>query len=716
MNLFLKTFGGAVLKDSSGRVVEIAPKEMGLLVLMRLYAPETRREAVRFLWQGVKGDGGNSLSQALTPLRPIFKDLPKGKGRFVWPGRDQLDCDVDILKRGETDPDARREAIAAYTGIFLKDFRVEEGEEEFRRWVQQRQDEFEVLYRRLWQQEAADAEERRDWARLEALGRRAMELDPYWQPAPAALVRALAGMGDADAAHRCFATVRAQLEADCGEDTLEEVLLEAGSRIDTWAALARSASPDVGDSPAEVPAQPESSPDARAPVAPAPPREAASRKKSPRVAAVLGGTAVLLLASLLLVRGRGPDEPRGASAPIQVAGRGSPAPAKAPFCRPDEIRALLVEQDFKADPANVLPPNFHFTTVWHLQNAGRCTWPASLRLNRVGAKPLSISDRDILAQRVVAPGDTILFPSPMISPPDSGLHSERWQLVDSAGRPIALAAGQRSLAARVRVLVGSPPPCRPEETRLELVTRGYPDDWAVRSGERFTYEWTFMNRSPACVVDASIALRFVASSPARMSDDTVRHIRVEGQVPPSQGYTFEIPMRAPVRDGTYSEQWQVVHRDGRTIPVQGSPTVGLRLRSRTDPAAIPMPGICRRGEYAVAWMATERPPDGTVVPAGGRLVRKWTLANKGTCTWDRGLRVVYVRSEGGRRTIPVREIPVTRVVPPRASYTFAVPIRVPARGSRYREYWSVVDPYGDTAQVSLVKAFWAEIVVAPAPR
>jgi hypothetical protein len=155
-----------------------------------------------------------------------------------------------------------------------------------------------------------------------------------------------------------------------------------------------------------------------------------------------------------------------------------------------------------------------------------------------------------------------------------------------------------------------------------------------------------------------------------------------------------------------------VYGDGRVIPVQGVRTLTVRLSVRSDVAAVPITRVCGPGEYAVAWMASERPVDGTVVQPGGRVERKWTLANKGSCTWDRGLRLAYVRSEFGRRTLTFREVPITRIVPPRASYTFTVPIQVPRTGTRYREYWAVVTPQGDTAMVSLVKAFWADLNIA----
>ncbi|HEX8245435.1 MAG TPA: bacterial transcriptional activator domain-containing protein, partial [Longimicrobium sp.] len=239
--LFLKTFGGAVLKDSSGRVVDLQPKPLALLVLLRLAAPASRRELERFLWHGVRGDTGNSLSQALGPLRRYFPDLPKGKGSILWAGRERLACDVDILREGERDPAAAGRAVFAYEGVFFKDFRTEEGEEEFRHWMQQRQDEFESLFRRLWQEEAARAVDAGEWERLEKLARHAVALDRFWQPGHAALVRALASSGNPEAARRYFAGVRRQFEDQHGGFPLDEVLLEAGERIHEWAASSSGA-------------------------------------------------------------------------------------------------------------------------------------------------------------------------------------------------------------------------------------------------------------------------------------------------------------------------------------------------------------------------------------------------------------------------------------------------------------------------------------------
>jgi hypothetical protein len=202
-----------------------------------------------------------------------------------------------------------------------------------------------------------------------------------------------------------------------------------------------------------------------------------------------------------------------------------------------------------------------------------------------------------------------------------------------------------------------------------------------------------------------------------MSDDTIREVRIVGRVPASQGYTFEIPMRAPRRTGTYTETWRLVYGDGRTIPVNGARAISLRPDVRADVSGVAVPALCGPGQYAIAWMATERPQDGIVVPADGRFVRKWTLANKGTCAWDRGgVSLVYVRSVNGARRLPLTRIPTTRVVPPRSSYTFDVPIQVPSSpGLTYEEHWSALDVYGDTLPISLTRTIWAEVKVGPPP-
>ncbi|CAA9329094.1 MAG: hypothetical protein AVDCRST_MAG68-2396 [uncultured Gemmatimonadetes bacterium] len=718
MGLFLKTLGGAVLRDGDGRTIDLPPKPLAVLVLLRLHDFASRRELERLLWQGVAGDTSNSLSQALGALRRYFPDLPRGKGSVSWTGRELLACDVDVLKRGEREPSARWDAIFAYQGIFLKGFRAEVGEGEFRLWVAQRQDELEVLFRRLWEEEVADAVAGERWDQLEKLGRHAVALDRFWQRGHAALVRALASNGNSDAARRHFGGVRRQLEEDeDGGYELEEVLEEAGARIEEWAApspgvralLAEPAEPPMEPVPVSASESDLGAPVVQRKVGAVDDPHVPSRVRRRGVRFVIGGVVVALSALVLLARlpaGREATALRGSHAATTV----SPAAT----CRPGEARAVLVDQDFKADPMNVVPPRRHFTTVWHLQNVGTCAWPASFRLHRDGPKPLSISDRDIPAQRVVPPGDTIQFPSSMVAPADTGVHGESWSLLEEGGRRVPLGGGRPSLAARIRVLAGPPPPCTPAQVEADLETKGYPDDWPVHTGERFTYEWTFMNRGDICAWDGSLALRFVSATPARMSDDSVRELRVESRVPASQGYTFQIPMRAPLRAGTYTETWRLVHGGRRAIPVNEAPTVTLRMDVRDDMSSLPVPAMCGRGQYAVAWMSTERPQDGIVVPANGRFVRKWTLANKGRCTWDRGVSLVHVRSVNGERRLPSRKIPTTRMVAPRSSYTFDVPIQVPGTpGITYEEHWSMVDPFGDTLRISLTPTIWAEVRVGP---
>jgi DNA-binding SARP family transcriptional activator len=725
--LFLRTLGGAALLDADGREVRLQRKQLAVLVLLRLLPAGrlNRAELERLLWLRVPGDPSNSLSQALGPLRDHLPDLSKGKGPLAWPGRHALACDVDVLMAGDGGPEARRAAIAAYRGVFLKDFtsarRPEAGEEEFRHWVDQQQERYEAVFRRLLADEAAEAEGAGCWQEVERLARSAIDVDRHWPHPHALLLRALAGSGQPEAARRHFDALVRQLQADAepGEEVeADPEVADAYAQIDALSAAAAAAAARAR--PAAVPPAPapvrEDPPAARATVeslVPLPaPRGAAerpgthrggrwrTRRLVPLAALGVGGVFALALYGKEAAAGRDRD----AFAAPQPA-------ALAPLCQPGEMRATLVEQDFKADPVNVVQPNTHFTTVWHLQNAGRCTWPASLRLRRISPKVLSISDREIPAQKAVPSGDTIQFPAPMVAPGDTGRFDETWELLDAGGHRVPVGEGRGTLAAAIRVLDGPPPPCRPADVQVQIATRGYVDDSRVRPGSRFTYEWTFMNRAPGCSLDQAYALRFVSASPARMSSPAADQIPITQPVIPSHGYTFEIPMQAPSRPGTFTESWRLVYRDGRTVPIEGFQSAGLRLVVHDDTAAVPEVPYCKPGEYAIAFMNTERPEDESEIPAGTRFVKKWTVANRGRCTWESGLRLHYVRAKGGRRSVEPSDVVVGRPVAPRESYTFSVPIRVPRRPGLYAEYWSAISPAGDTIPISLTKVIWTEVMV-----
>jgi DNA-binding SARP family transcriptional activator len=235
-SFFLKTFGEAVLRDASGHSIALSSKPLALLVLLRLNTPQSRGELMRMLWEDLPGDARNALSQALSVLRRLFPDLPRGKRWAEWSGRDRIVCDVDVLLTGWRDPNARWRAVFAYDGPFLKNFRIAEGEQHFREWIEQQRLKYEQAFRRLWELEVGRAEAEKLWDNLDTLARHAVEVDPLWQPGHAARIRALASNGETDAAHSYYNMVHRILQSQ--NESIHQELYESGLRIDEWATLA----------------------------------------------------------------------------------------------------------------------------------------------------------------------------------------------------------------------------------------------------------------------------------------------------------------------------------------------------------------------------------------------------------------------------------------------------------------------------------------------
>jgi hypothetical protein len=95
-------------------------------------------------------------------------------------------------------------------------------------------------------------------------------------------------------------------------------------------------------------------------------------------------------------------------------------------------------------------------------------------------------------------------------------------------------------------------------------------------------------------------------------------------------------------------------------------------------------------------------PDGTAVRAGSELVKRWSVANEGTCDWDEGYRLVHVDGDG------LLGPDAVALFPARAGSTavWEVVFRAPDEPGTYRSVWQAQAPdgalFGEMVYISVV--------------
>lgn len=673
MSIRLVTFGRPALQVE-GVAKELQSEHLALLAYLlietRAGRPHTREELRDLLWKKVDRKSTPSLtvvSKALSELRDAFGEevgeriLPPYERRIVL--REELESDVGELLDAQKRADRRRDALTGYKGPFLEGLDLGPNYPEWQDWLEGQRKRFETLFLDQSREECEDLLAAREWRQLASVSQHALTQVPTWTAGRGYLSRAA-----------------------------EEIERSELMRREGHEAGSGPAEPEVGVvGPAVLPL-------------PARPRSTFNRIA---VAASLVAAAVVGL--FLFTRDN--TEGSGLSSPLSKA--------MPPLCKPGEARAHRFDQNFKPNVETVMQPGERFSTVWHLQNVGACTWDADYhaqKLRNTGAHPLTLNNLDqISLRRHVGPGDTISISAPMQAPWVEGSAGEDWVLQDDTGKPIPLKDGE-PLRGRIRVLLADRVPiCHRDSVRAEMVGTNYPDNAVLRPGQSFVYTWTVLNRTKGrgCVLDSRYRLRFRSAPNGRLSDPLVTEVPIiDERVIPSYGYAFELPMRAPRRKGDYVEEWYFTDESGVPIPLERGTTTAAAISVSADAVQAPRVKVCGPGEAKADFWNTERITDETLMPLGKRFRKAWTIPNTGDCMWPDGTHFHYSHSEGGPRlsTGPL-EVPLAHPVPPNHTHTFSVPMVARGPLGEHKEHWALHDAEHRVIKMSATEAVWVEINV-----
>jgi DNA-binding SARP family transcriptional activator len=727
---FLCTFGSPTLLDGAGLPESrLRTKDLALLTYLSV---EQRDAYPRGMLAGLfwgdspEGNARHSLSQAISRLTKI------AVGTFET-DHDQLRCilaletDVARLRASVSGEGGGDDEISFYRGDFLEGLVLGEGASEFESWCEAKRAELRLSALDILERHGREAEKAGRWERALRIGSRAVEIDRYWERGHRRIMRAWAGLGESTRALRYYEHLARWLNAEIGgaldpetqalADTVRRQSASAPRGDVPQAVLA----PSTASVPVEVAdgaegdlfhpeAEPDQARDERRDLAPTESRAtSASRttevERKAHVRRPLALAAVLLLAATAYFAGRR-DNPVEGGLTLNQWSASSSGSALSSECEPGEGEAVVVEEVYHYGVR--VRGGRAFTKRWTLQNTGTCTWNNEWRLHYVYSRgdTLSVSRTDIPVMEAVPPNGLYDFSVSMRAPISPGEYEEHWELRDAYGNRVN-PSGSATLAARIVVPARRTSACVAGEARASLLFRKYPDIAAKRVRERFTYTWTLFN-SGECTWDKAVSIHHAATMAARMS--TVDSVPVTRSVSPGQTYTFLVPMQSPRDQGVYNEEWQLRDGNGFTIPIDGAPTIRMRLPVTEAGWLDSVVPVCSRAGVTLR-LLDEDYPDNTAVGPGVAFRKTWTVLNAGNCTLDAQYRLRYVSNADGLLSTSQVDVPIDEMVLPWATYTFTVLMRAPREPGTYREDWQLVDQSSKPISISNWKTLYAQVLV-----
>jgi hypothetical protein len=142
--------------------------------------------------------------------------------------------------------------------------------------------------------------------------------------------------------------------------------------------------------------------------------------------------------------------------------------------------------------------------------------------------------------------------------------------------------------------------------------------------------------------------------------------------------------------------------------IEISPTPAGVITNTTTP--LPGPPGCT----VSAQLASENPPDGTLLKPGEYFWKTWSLENTGTCRWDSTYKLVYWSGDlmGGLTSYPLPE-----EVAPGETKDISIYLKTPDTEGTFTGYWTIKTPWNTYFGTGLSgDPFYVEIKVTNAKK
>lgn len=229
----MQLLGRCVLLGSDGVPLKIGGrKDLALLALLAMDTrhAHSRDKLAQTLWGGRgRENARHSLRQSLVALRRACPDTIRSVGDSVFVDRQLLVSDAELFLRAieSAETDALETAISLYRGEFMDGLVI--GEALFDEWQEQigqfLLERFRVAVAELMKRYRMTG----DNERAIAVGRRAIEVDPFDELAHQRTMEALVAAGRRREALALFASLRRRLRTELGVQPNAEIAGLAGS-------------------------------------------------------------------------------------------------------------------------------------------------------------------------------------------------------------------------------------------------------------------------------------------------------------------------------------------------------------------------------------------------------------------------------------------------------------------------------------------------------
>ena len=116
------------------------------------------------------------------------------------------------------------------------------------------------------------------------------------------------------------------------------------------------------------------------------------------------------------------------------------------------------------------------------------------------------------------------------------------------------------------------------------------------------------------------------------------------------------------------------------------------------------------GCTVAARLASETPPDGTLLKPSENFWKTWTLENTGTCTWDSTYQLIY---HSGDLMDGLASYPLVETIAPGEAKSISIYLKAPATAGTYTGYWQIQTPWNATFGVGPSSGpFYVKVVVS----
>ena len=145
-----------------------------------------------------------------------------------------------------------------------------------------------------------------------------------------------------------------------------------------------------------------------------------------------------------------------------------------------------------------------------------------------------------------------------------------------------------------------------------------------------------------------------------------------------------------------------------------APSVGITATANLASTNTSAPVVGAPSCTVSARLASEYPPDGTILKPSETFLKTWSLENTGTCTWDSTYKLVYRSGDllGGLISYPLPEN-----VAPGETKDISIYLKAPDSEGQVKGYWSIQTPWNTFFGVGPTSdPFYVQVVVSNAKR